>query len=176
MPRGYVATYSPWVESLAKGLLRRLPAAYALDDMVQEGMKALIKMHRKYDKDRGVAFKAYARSRVRGAMIDYLRRLNGTRCSEAKRVRMVSLNAPAGKPESEGEFMDILEARDGMICRLSVRTAMEEILTPREREVVERYYFHGDQIREIARDLGVTPWWMSRVHRAALKKLKSVDA
>ncbi|MCB1738159.1 MAG: RNA polymerase sigma factor FliA [Gammaproteobacteria bacterium] len=64
------------VQQIAHHLHARLPASVQIDDMIQAGMEALLEAAGNYDSASGVPFEAYARLRVRGSMIDELRRGN----------------------------------------------------------------------------------------------------
>ncbi|MCP5141609.1 MAG: RNA polymerase sigma factor FliA [Chromatiales bacterium] len=64
------------VQQIAHHLHARLPASVQVDDLIQSGMEALLEAAANYDSATGVPFEAYARLRVRGSMIDELRRGN----------------------------------------------------------------------------------------------------
>jgi len=79
-PQGYGASveqlideYAPLVRKIAWQVFSRLSRTSDLDDLVQTGLIALIEASRHYE-DRGYAFATYASTRIRGAMIDQLRR------------------------------------------------------------------------------------------------------
>ncbi len=65
--------HMPLVRRIAQRLLARLPANVELDDLVQAGMIGLMEAVERFDQAHGIAFEAYATSRVRGAMLDELR-------------------------------------------------------------------------------------------------------
>jgi RNA polymerase sigma factor for flagellar operon FliA len=64
----------PFVESLARRVASSMPHSIELGDLVQDGMLGLIDAAYRYDEDRGIKFETFAERRVRGAMIDALRR------------------------------------------------------------------------------------------------------
>ncbi len=66
------------VKYVALDVLKRLPVAVELDDLVQAGTLGLLDACRKYDSARKVPFVAYARHRIRGAILDNLRQLAPT--------------------------------------------------------------------------------------------------
>jgi RNA polymerase sigma factor for flagellar operon FliA len=51
-----------------------MPHSIEINDLVQDGMIGLIDAARRYDEGRGIKFETFAERRVRGAMIDALRR------------------------------------------------------------------------------------------------------
>jgi RNA polymerase sigma factor for flagellar operon FliA len=72
--RERIASGLPFVESLARRVASSMPHSIELSDLVQDGMIGLIDAARRYDEDRGIKFETFAERRVRGAMIDALRR------------------------------------------------------------------------------------------------------
>ncbi len=68
-----VRQYLPLVRRIAQQLIARLPANVELDDMVQAGVMGLIDAVSRFEESQGVAFEAFATSRIRGAMLDELR-------------------------------------------------------------------------------------------------------
>jgi RNA polymerase sigma factor for flagellar operon FliA len=69
-----VAAGLPYVESLARRVASSMPHSIELSDLVQDGMIGLIDAACRYDEARGIKFETFAERRVRGAMIDALRR------------------------------------------------------------------------------------------------------
>ena len=72
--RDRIAAGLPFVESLARRVASSMPHSIELSDLVQDGMIGLIDAARRYDDSRGIKFETFAERRVRGAMIDALRR------------------------------------------------------------------------------------------------------
>jgi RNA polymerase sigma factor FliA len=64
----------PFVESLARRMASTMPHSIDLGDLVQDGVIGLIDAARRFDDARGTKFETFAERRVRGAMIDALRR------------------------------------------------------------------------------------------------------
>jgi RNA polymerase sigma factor for flagellar operon FliA len=64
----------PFVESLARRVASSMPHSIELGDLVQDGMLGLIDAAFRFDEARGIKFETFAERRVRGAMIDALRR------------------------------------------------------------------------------------------------------
>jgi len=72
--RDRIAAGLPFVESLARRVASSMPHSIELGDLVQDGVLGLIDAARRFDEARGIKFKTFAERRVRGAMIDALRR------------------------------------------------------------------------------------------------------
>ena len=69
-----VARYAYLVKRIAHHLTARLPSNVQLDDLVQAGMLGLLEAAGKFDGGRGASFETYAGIRIRGAMLDEVRR------------------------------------------------------------------------------------------------------
>ena len=72
--RDRIAAGLPFVESLARRVAASMPHSIELGDLVQDGMIGLIDAACRFDEARGIKFETFAERRVRGAMIDALRR------------------------------------------------------------------------------------------------------
>jgi len=68
--------YLPAVKKLAYKMKARLPASVDFDDLVAVATEELIKVSRRYDPKQNDSFWGYARKRIEGAMLDYLRSLD----------------------------------------------------------------------------------------------------
>jgi RNA polymerase sigma factor FliA len=64
----------PFVEALARRLAASMPHSIDIGDLVQDGVLGLIDAAQRFDEGRGIKFETFAERRVRGAMIDALRR------------------------------------------------------------------------------------------------------
>lgn len=82
-----VRRYSSLVRRVAYHLAGRLPASVDVDDLIQAGMLGLIEAAGKYKGDQGASFETYASIRMRGAMLDELRRTDWVPRSVHRSVR-----------------------------------------------------------------------------------------
>ena len=69
-----IAAGVPFVEAMARRMASSMPHSIDLGDLVQDGMIGLIDAAHRFDERRGIKFETFAERRVRGAMIDALRR------------------------------------------------------------------------------------------------------
>jgi RNA polymerase sigma factor for flagellar operon FliA len=69
-----IEQYAPLVKKIAQHLIVRFPASVQLDDLIQAGIVGLIEAARKYNGSHGASFATYAGIRIRGAMIDDVRK------------------------------------------------------------------------------------------------------
>jgi RNA polymerase sigma factor for flagellar operon FliA len=73
-PEDLVATHLEMVRRIAHQLHGRVRGAVEVEDLIQVGYIGLVDASRKYEKREGVSFEAYALIRIRGAILDFLRR------------------------------------------------------------------------------------------------------
>ena len=85
-----VLQHAPLVKRIAYHLLNRLPDSVQVDDLIQAGMLGLLEAIKNYDVSQGASFDTYAGIRIRGAMLDEVRRSDWTPRSVHKKSRMVS--------------------------------------------------------------------------------------
>lgn len=69
-----MAQHAGLVKRIAYHLAARLPASVEIDDLIQAGSIGLLEAARNFQDDRGASFETYAGIRIRGAMLDELRR------------------------------------------------------------------------------------------------------
>jgi len=100
-----VLQHAPLVKRIACHLMARLPSHVSLDDLVQAGMLGLLDAARRYTVGRGASFETFAGIRIRGAMLDELRRNDWLPRSVHRRTREVARAVRA------------VEARDGRAAR-----------------------------------------------------------
>ena len=64
----------PFVEALARRMASTMPRSIDVGDLVQDGVIGLIDAAHRFDEGRGIKFETFAERRIRGAMIDALRK------------------------------------------------------------------------------------------------------
>ena len=87
MADNLIEEHSGLVSRIAYHLAARLPASVVIDDLIQVGMIGLLDASQQYDASQGAAFTTYATIRIRGAMLDELRRNDWAPKSVHKRHR-----------------------------------------------------------------------------------------
>ncbi len=85
-----VIQHVPLVKRIAFHLMGRLPDSVQVDDLIQAGMIGLLEAVKNYDVSQGASFDTYAGIRIRGSMLDEVRRSDWTPRSVHKKSRMVS--------------------------------------------------------------------------------------
>ena len=130
------------VRRIAWRLHRRAANHTDLDDLVQTGLVALVEASRSWE-DRGFAFATYAQTRIRGAMIDSMRRgatLGRAAVSSRNEVQAheARLTAQWGRPPTAAEMAAALGISMGEWAQL--RATIE----PARTESLDALYHDGD--------------------------------
>ncbi|TLD95103.1 RNA polymerase sigma factor FliA [Helicobacter jaachi] len=81
--------YLPAVKAMAFRLKERLPSSIEMADLVSIGTEELIKLARRYDSSLNDSFWGFAKTRVNGAMLDYLRSLDVLSRANRKLVKSI---------------------------------------------------------------------------------------
>jgi RNA polymerase sigma factor for flagellar operon FliA len=102
------------VKRIAYHLLARLPASVIVDDLIQSGMIGLFEAANNFDSTKGASFETFAGIRIRGAMLDEIRRGDWTPRSVHKNSRMISeaikqLEAELGRDVNDVEVAEKLD-------------------------------------------------------------------
>lgn len=108
----FVKEYTPLVKRIAHHLLARLPAVIQAEDLIQAGMIGLIEAARNFDSEKGAAFVTYAGIRIRGAMLDEIRKGDWAPRSVHKNSRLVA------KATRDVENATGRDARDTDVARI----------------------------------------------------------
>ena len=69
-----IVTHAPLVKRIAHHLMGRLPSSVQVDDLIQAGMIGLLEAAAKFESGRGATFETYAGIRIRGSMMDEVRK------------------------------------------------------------------------------------------------------
>jgi RNA polymerase sigma factor FliA len=103
-----IEDYAPLVKRIAYHMMMRMPASVQVDDLIQAGMIGLIEASQKYDASRGASFETYAGIRIRGAIVDEMRRGDWVPRSVHRNARRVSqavaaVEARTGRDATDSE-------------------------------------------------------------------------
>ena len=86
-----VMQHLPQVHLIARRIHRRLPAHISRDDLISSGVIGLLAAIDSFDESRNVQLKTYAERRIRGAILDCLRRTDWTPRNTRKRSKAIKL-------------------------------------------------------------------------------------
>ena len=126
--------YLPLVRVIALKLLRTMPSSVELDDLVSPGVFGLMDAIGRFDPDRGVRFKSYCSTRIRGSILDQLRsedwvprqvRLQASKIDRA----LKDLGEEYGREPTEGELATRLDCDEAELRRRLARSAAARMVS-----------------------------------------------
>jgi len=192
----FIEQHEKMVYGLAHRLRRELSLRGDLDDLVAFGFGGLLEARHRFDPDRGVRFQTFAYHRVRGAMLDGVRKMSQLPRRAHERLQPASQSSPTAVPTALDKAFSrmgpglttatVLQGRFGDESPEAVLLKNESVarlllalprLSPRQRFLIRGFYFEGRSIDAMARELGISKSWASRLHTNALRALReALDA
>ena len=205
----------PLVRSIADHLRRRYTLSMPFEDLCAFGVTGLVRAMGRFDPSRQASFSTYAYHRIRGAMLDGLRRSDRQYSFDMRRrlaaerrtneyLAARSADAPSDSATSPEESLSDLASILSDLTTIHLassagRAGIEEMtadpdeeahqrwiqnrvqqaiasLPEKERHVVELYYYSDDSFGEIGEKLGMSRPWAYRLHKRALRSLRSALA
>jgi len=118
-------SYLPFVRKIANRIARRVPHSVEIDDLMGAGTVGLLEALDRFDPASGRSFETYAEFRVKGAILDELRRadpLNRTARSTQRRVaaKTAQLTSAFGRPPETEEVAAAMNTSvDAFVVKMS---------------------------------------------------------
>lgn len=108
-----IMAHMPMVKRVAVHLKARLPPFMELDELVQVGMVGLIEAARAFDPTKGFEFEHFALSRVRGAILDEVRRQSflprsAVAFNKSENEAIHTLSAELGRTPTQAEMAEFM--------------------------------------------------------------------
>lgn len=145
-------------------VLRRIP----IDDLIQIGWVAALEARPRFDPNRGVAETTFLHRRVLGAMQEAHSmaywRTRRMRPRPGRQLQPLE-ETPEACEVPDADHLDAVEDR------VDLREALA-VLDERSRYVLGQFYFAERKMTDIGRDLGIGEAMVSRIHTAALARLR----
>lgn len=189
--------YMPWAASVGRSVYRRI-SVFSLDcaDFVQNAELGMLDAMTRFDPERGVDFRAFAKPRVRGAVFDGLRSLLSERGVVGREARF---SERLSHLSDDGDGGDAMDAMVGAIVGLGIGYLLDHAsagsgddayayvkrsqidsrlnaavqrLPERLRRIVVSHYFQHLSFVAIAEDMRLTKGRVSQLHHEALKRLR----
>lgn len=105
-------SHLPLVRKIGLHLIARLPSTVELDDLLQVGLIALLQARESYDASLGASFSTYAAIRIKGAMVDEVRRNDWVPRSVQQKMKRVSSAIRSAEARLTGPASDVEIARE----------------------------------------------------------------
>lgn len=148
------------------------------EDLISIGTIGLIKAIDSFDSSKGIRLSSYASKCIENEILMFFR-------SGKKTAQDISINEPI-EADSDGNtltIMDTMSTEDTILETIDTKMKMEKLyeymnreLTPREKQIIVMRYGLCGQMpllqREVARQLGISRSYVSRIEKKALEVLK----
>ena len=172
----------PLVQSQALSLRRSSGRYIELEDLVSHGQIGLWEAARRYERDRGVPFRVFAKFRIRGAILDGIRQWStaprhttlehlaalvtasamGLLCEPVTDARNPdSAVACSPSPEHCASHAQLLQLVERSLASFPTEEAW----------LIRRHYLDGEPLDRVADELLLSRSWTSRLHTRALHRL-----
>ncbi len=129
-----VTDHLDFVVQIARRMASGFPHSIELSDLIQDGTLGLISAAQRYDPSRGIGFKAFAERRVKGAIIDSLRRDAWPRGVRQQRRRLTEIREEfaqaTGELPSDAEVAGKFGKSVEVLRQTQVRINTVEALNP----------------------------------------------
>lgn len=162
-----MSAYQPLVFKIATSF--RLAEAETLE-LIQEGMVGLLEAGETYDYTRQVAFSLFATYRIRGSMVDYLRR-----CSE-KGVLYLDSEITQGFTLSDALpslAASPTELAEQKLLQEKVAQAMDR-LPPKEQQVLQGMYLEDKTAQSVADAINVSLGHVYRLQKQGVRRIRGM--
>ena len=160
-----IEAYQPLV---FKVVMQIRPPDGLLMDMIQEGTLGLIEAVERFDHERGFRFSTFATYRIRGCILNAMRRLRPREYSlETERQGDATLAASLPDPGTEAALQSV----EDEALFVQVRAAIDR-LPERQRAILRATYLEARQPRSVASDLRISLSHFYRLHKEAVEGLR----
>jgi len=210
----FIRQYDAFVRGIVKHTRAQLGIEGDAEDLLAFAYEGLLEARQRFDASRGVQFKSFAYYRVRGAILDGVRRmaylprrayarLKASEALDLEGEQAVEARAALGSAAAS-DVEGGLRAIDGILGRVAAAyctaaSAQEEesepnnpeyslivrerrtrvqralaVLPEQEKYLIQGHYIEGRNFDELAKELGLSKSWASRLHTRALARLREV--
>lgn len=160
--------YGNWIKRTALLLKVRMPWA-DLDELLQWGAVGMMEASQRFNASHGTSFEAFAAQRIRGAMIDGLRREGShMRGRIVLDIETVDILTYQQNQSSQDQIMNISRQDDRAALARALHT-----LPPLEYQVLALHFYEELNNREISCILDISEGYASRLRKRALDALAS---
>lgn len=139
-------------------------------DLIQEGTVGLIEATETYDYRRGVAFSLFAVHRIRGRMLNFLKK--------EENLAIACIDAEGNDGISQKELIadtaaSVAEQAEANELSRRVRGALAR-LPQKERLVLEQVYLQSEDVKDIAEQLNVSASYIYRLQKTGIRRVRGM--
>jgi RNA polymerase sigma factor for flagellar operon FliA len=132
----FIQDHGPLVESIARKLQAEMDLGCELDDLVGYGYRGLVEARARFDATRGVQFNTFAYYRVRGAILDGVRKMAWLPRRAHAKIRAAEAADQVGEqvaeqraadPASRGRTADTVRSMDEALGRITAAFTLSAV-------------------------------------------------
>ena len=154
-----IVNYMPLANKLAWKKSSHTPLCVSYEELQSAAYFGLVDAANKYDESRGVGFATYAKTRIWGAIGDYLRSLNWF--GQKNPITPTSVDAPIGE---DCKISDIIVAEDKTgEDTIDFFEEATKVLDGLGSKVISLYYIQGLSLEEIGEDVDLSKGRISQI-------------
>lgn len=162
-----MTSYQPLVFKVAIGF--GLPEAETME-LIQEGMVGLLEAAESYDYTRGVAFSLFATYRIKGCMLDYLKKSSG------KGMLYLEGETASGLTLADTLVADVAspaELAERQMLQEKVVNALER-LPRKEQQVLTSMYLEDQSAQDVADNINVSLGHVYRLQKQGVRRIRGM--
>lgn len=189
-----IDNYSPLLKNIVNNIYYSLPNNVEISDLENYGFIGLMDAINKFDIDRDIKFETYANFRIRGAIIDGIRKIDWLSrtlrtktkksSSDKDEYSLSSLDDPG--LNLDNEFKESSEKQNDMRFNFFVSDFVDDVnrrvmlfealkmLKEDERKIIILRYFRYKTFKEISKYFDLTDSMISKIHKKAIRKLRII--
>jgi RNA polymerase sporulation-specific sigma factor len=168
--RQLIESYQPLVYKIANRITTREDLFF---DLLQEGTVGLIETVESFTPEYGVKFGTYAQHRIRGRMIDFLKRSRSSR---------ESLEIALGQDELQNFLTEIIDQKVNVeeevllsLLGKQVNQALSR-LNPKEQKIIRDIYLLDKEPAATAQEMNISLSYFYKLQKKALQRLRGMLA
>ncbi|WP_298161901.1 sigma-70 family RNA polymerase sigma factor [Acidocella sp.] len=167
LDRAIIDIYANDIKKAALLVKSRMPWA-DLDELLQLGAIGMMEAVARFDAQKGVEFRIFAARRIRGAMIDGLRREGRQRRGRVEVEELENISAVEGNARGEVPLSGLVNEDNAALIEEALKS-LSEI----EYRIVTLHFYEDLNNREIAKILEISEGYASKIKKNAISKIAS---
>jgi RNA polymerase sigma factor for flagellar operon FliA len=169
-----VKKFTPLIRKLAYDLAKSLPPSVEVEDLIQEGVVGLLGALERFDPSRHVKLSTYVVTRIRGAMLDYLRSIDWMPRTLRKKLKAVE-RARMKFINEEPEMINSKIAEELGIEEKEVKIVEREILRNQILSL-NKYLLSDEEMEDLIPSQDRTPEELYEDEEMIMKLKDAIDS
>lgn len=167
-----IESYQPLVYKIVSGIKANNEVML---DLLQEGIVGLIEAAERFDPSKNIKFTTFAPFRIRGRIINYLERNNTKDVnlddSTQAMQELLGMATDFADPTNTKKNVETL-AEDDMLLTVVLQSLNR--LSEKEKAVVTGIYISDKKATDLARELGISNSYLSRLQKKGIRRLRGM--